>query len=342
MNRANEIEEQAAVWLVKLDAQGSPEKWAALDAWLAQSPRHRAAFLRLSVAWRRTDQLRRVRPIDPHVDPDLLSPHARPATRRRRWLRPGWAIGTAAAAAIALLAIAVANYSTAPAGRAEIYATQIDKPREEIILQDGTKVVLNTNSEVRVSFTPTHREVKLVRGEALFQVAHNVQRPFDVVAGIATVRAVGTAFSVRVRDRTYVDVLVTEGRVMLNPPSNTTLGAGQGARLVRSQVEAVWAIDDADRDRSLAWVHGRLEFDGRQTLSQAVDEVNRYTSRHIVIADPEIGARRVSGVFEVLKPDEFIRAVEAAYGLRARSTDSILGRRVIRLEEREAPMKSSD
>src|SRR3954454_16481883 len=72
--RANEIEEQAAEWVARIDLRGTPEVWSALDAWLNKSPRHRAAFLRLSVAWRRADELKKLAPLSGAADPDLLDP----------------------------------------------------------------------------------------------------------------------------------------------------------------------------------------------------------------------------------------------------------------------------
>src|SRR5262252_6680033 len=72
--RANDIEQQAAEWVARIDLRGTPEEWTALDAWLNTSPRHRAAFLRLSVAWRRADELKKLAPANGVVDPDLLDP----------------------------------------------------------------------------------------------------------------------------------------------------------------------------------------------------------------------------------------------------------------------------
>src|SRR6185312_7486227 len=72
---AEHIEETAAGWVTRIDLHGTPDEWARLDAWLAASPRHRAAFLRLSVAWRRADQLRHLASLGSEVDEDLLDPH---------------------------------------------------------------------------------------------------------------------------------------------------------------------------------------------------------------------------------------------------------------------------
>jgi transmembrane sensor len=338
MKRANDIEEEAAKWLVQLDSQGSPERWAALDAWLSSNPRHRAAFLRLSVAWTRSDNLRRLRPLEGGVDPDLLSAHSRRSREWAGWLRPRWGLGVVTAA-LAVVALGVMLWTRSEARDAESYATQIDKPAEEFILQDGSSVVLNTNSQVRVKFTPDHREVKLLRGQALFKVTHSTERPFDVVAGDATVRAVGTEFSVRVSDASSkVDVLVTEGRVALNPPWSATLAAGQAASLNGASLQTR-DVEGDEIARSLAWVEGNLIFSGA-TLNEVVSQFNQYNRRRMVIPDPALGRKRVSGTFSAFDPQSFLDAAGPAMGVSGRVTDSFFGPRVIRLEATEATNRS--
>jgi transmembrane sensor len=246
----------------------------------------------------------------------------------------------AAAAAIGFVAAGLALWSVPEAGGTELYATQIDKPAQEFILQDGSTVVLNTNSQVRVRFTPTHREVRLLQGQALFKVSHNSERPFDVVAGSATVRAVGTQFLVRMRDRSAVEVLVTEGRVTLNPPSSATLGAGEAARLVGERVTQ-WTIEGEDIVRKLAWTDGFLSFNG-ETLGEVVMEFNQVNRRRMVIPDPAVGAIPVAGRFNALDPESFIEAIGTTLGVRGHVSDSFFGPRVIRLEATEAPKNRSD
>lgn len=339
MKRASEIEEEASKWLVQLDSQGSPERWAALDAWLNANPRHRAAFLRLSVAWTRSDALRRMRPLDAPVDPDLLSRNARRRRERPAWLRPQWVLG-ATAAAIGIVALGSSLWNRSEARDTDIYASQLEEPAKEIILQDGSSVVLNTDSEVRVRFTPNHRQVNLLRGEALFKVTHNAARPFDVVAGRATVRAVGTAFSVRVLDRSRVDVLVTDGRVALNPPTGGTLDKGEAALLIGASVQRR-QVESDDLDRNLSWIEGQLVFEG-ESLSEAVSQFNRYNALRMVIPDSALGARRVVGTYDAFKPESFLRIMGPAIGVRGHISDPFFGPRVIRLEAAEAPTNRSD
>jgi transmembrane sensor len=182
-------------------------------------------------------------------------------------------------------------------------------------------VSLNTNTRVRVALTEKQRRVEILQGEAQFEVAHDTQRPFLVTAGNTVVRAVGTAFVVRKRNEESVDVLVSEGRVVINPPSVTLVSAGQMAQ-VRKRVVTTRAIDDITR--RLAWIGGMLIFRD-ETLSEAVGEFNRYNHRQLVIADPAIASRRIGGAFKANNPDNFATAVQRMFAIEARVDESAFG-----------------
>src|SRR5262249_47558599 len=179
------------------------------------------------------------------------------------------------------------------------------------------------------------REIVLERGEALFTVAHDVQRPFAVTAGDTVVRAVGTAFSVRLRDHQQVDVLVTEGRVAIDPaddsvdaklpepvpvPNASTLSAGEAVSIKAHRQLRVLKIADEDVSRKIAWTQGRILF-GRVTLAEAVAEFNRYNRRQLVIDDPAVAGIRIGGAFEATDLDSFVAALEA-FGIRALNAPS--------------------
>ncbi len=108
----------------------------------------------------------------------------------------------------------------------EVYATTADS-YQRVTLADGSVAELNASSEIKVNYTPADRRVQLVRGEAHFTVAKNKERPFWVQAGTVKVRAVGTAFDVRITER-EIDVLVTEGKVTL--AKNNPIGAADMSR----------------------------------------------------------------------------------------------------------------
>jgi transmembrane sensor len=362
MSNASEFEAQAASWLVRREAADfSTADQAAFDAWLAADPRHRAIFLRLESAWRRADRLNRLRPLDGEVDEDLLarSPFVRidefdaldttrrspgsadtlaPAaidTAETRASRRPWFLPLAAAAALAIVAVAVGTWFALQRTGWHQYATDFGG-FERIVLDDGSVVHLNTNSVMRVRFTPEYRQVVLDRGEALFKVAHEAMRPFDVQAAGTTVRAVGTEFSVRVREaqesgggQKDIEVLVKEGRVAIDPgpppkgpeplralPSSIpTLSAGETVTISAKRLR-VAKVDEADVSKKLSWTEGRLWFE-RQRLADVVAEFNRYNRRQMEIADPAIADRRIGGGFDATDLESFIAALERTLDVRA-------------------------
>jgi transmembrane sensor len=205
--------------------------------------------------------------------------------------------------------------------------------RERIELADGSTVDLNTNTELNARISDSRREIMLARGEALFHVAHDAKRPFYVVAAGTVVRAVGTAFSVRIRDPEHVDVLVAEGRVAVGAPGteanfeNPTLldrarmvSAGEAATVRPNSPILVRALPSQDVTRKLAWIAGHLDFQG-ETLDDAVQEFNRYNQRQITIADPSIVNMRIGGIFSTTDLQSFSDALQK-FGIRAQVGDN--------------------
>ena len=224
----------------------------------------------------------------------------------------------------------------------DVYTTALAE-RKTIDLEDGSRVSLNTKSRVSVDFDERSRTVRLERGEALFDVAHDADRPFVVQVNGAEVRAIGTAFNVRLRSR-MVEVMVTEGEVHLKaeePRSSAArresdgsvaprsgsdqrqrgdrhemvLPAGRAAVVAAGVVEEVALSEDAIR-RRIAWRDGVIELQG-ETLAQAVEEFNRYSDAGLVIADPSLARLRVGGRFHTDEADRFVNALETHFSIRA-------------------------
>jgi len=212
----------------------------------------------------------------------------------------------------------------------EHYTSGIGEVRR-IALEDGSTMLLNTATEVAVQFSERQRNIRLIRGEALFEVAHDTARPFLVRVNDIAVRAVGTAFAVRL-EAAQVDVTVTEGIVEVAEPT-TALGSNQAtsaASLPKAQRVAanervviglagapeVRPIAPAEADRQLAWRQGLVSFDG-ESLQAAVAEINRHNRRQIVIDDPALAAKPVVGIFRATDLDGFSAA--AAEALKARA-----------------------
>jgi transmembrane sensor len=312
MTTARDIEQRAALWLVRREEPGwSPAEQAALDQWLEESMAHKAAYWRLDHGWREAD---RIGALGPATGDDDAAP-----SRFTRW-RP-WA---AAAGLAGLLAFGAAELSpTAPEPVAHLrFATAVGGHRI-VPLVDGSRIELNTATAMRAAVSSEHREVWLDRGEAYFEIAHLEGRPFVVHAGSRTVTVLGTKFSVR-RDGDKVTVSVVEGRVKVDdarqPDAVPTaiLTAGDVA-VARGPSTLLAAKSEESVESTLAWRGGMLNFD-RTSLAGAAAEFNRYNRRQIVIADPETANIRIGGTFQAANVDTFVRLLRDAYGLRIDSS----------------------
>ncbi|MBU1345432.1 MAG: FecR family protein [Alphaproteobacteria bacterium] len=295
------IDAQAAAWLARLHGPAEDEVRPALAAWLAEDGAHAAAFERANEAWA-------ILPRAARYDEEELN--ARSSSRRPRGLR------LALAACLPLmLGLGVLWWSLVSAGA---YAT---RPGEQKVatLRDGSRIALNTDTQVDVQFDDGRRRIELDRGEAMFEVAHDAARPFVVVAGDTRVQAIGTVFIVR---RTGEDVVVTliKGKVVVSHDSQRVQGRSPqpvmlrpGERLTDPH-DGLTRIEPESVEAATAWRRGQTIF--RDTpLGSAVSDLNRYGGPPIVIDDPRVAALKVSGVFATNAAD-FAEAIAALHGLR--------------------------
>jgi transmembrane sensor len=309
---------EAAEWLIRLDADTPPsqEELRALGEWLHRSPAHREELESIAALWGRMNILT-----------ELAVPLGKP-----RWQRAGALLATATAAMIIILIGVMIVRSQAPDPMLEtngLYATAVGQQSTRK-LADGSQVMLNTNSQIKVEYGEASRNVYLLQGEALFTVAKNPQRPFRVYAGSGLIEAVGTAFSVYLQG-TQVNVAVTEGRVMLatanaaSPQSLGVVSAGEvatirspmadspaGSVAVLQELEPIPPQALAQR---LAWQSGILMFRG-ETLENVVKELGRYTTVSIEIPDETIRSMRVGGRFPVGETESMLAALESNFNLR--------------------------
>jgi len=224
---AKAIRREAAEWLALREARGfTLSEHAAFAEWCATDPRHGAVFSEVESAWRTFDRLAAY----PHSadladDPDLLAPPRRRRLPRRILPAAGWRAaqgGLLAAAAACVVALVLWLSPWRPPQVADASPPDIVQVVPNLLrLPDGSTVELNAGSKVIEAFTFEERRVRLVHGEAHFTVAKNAERPFIVEASGVAVRAVGTAFNVRL-DPANVEVVVTEGTVRVDSPSPAT------------------------------------------------------------------------------------------------------------------------
>jgi transmembrane sensor len=325
-----DTEAEATRWLIRLDAARSPELIAEHAKWMAESARNRVAYMKLSLAWKRLDAFRRMRPLDRsgEVDPDLLKRRAKRsrgfgpalAMLRAAWL-PRLGVGIAIVAAFAILVAALVEPSSQIS-----YSTPIGG-RQHVILDDGSVLDLNTNTEVRVQFTAAQRKILLDRGEVLLSVAHDASRPMEVVAAGIVSRAVGTKFSVRLYDNASVETLVTEGRVLVlreqrlmglsaaPKPIARTLVPGDRI-FVDARTARITRLSPKEIERTLQWTTGRISFH-EEKLSEVIREVNRYNTRKLVILDRKVAGTRIGGGFDTSHADTYAEDLIKFFGPKA-------------------------
>jgi transmembrane sensor len=320
--------DEAAGWVLRQDRGLTAAEQDAFSQWLARDSRHGAELARFRRHWQRLDPLADWRPEhSARPNPDLLAPKAAPVRRSPGW----WLIGLAAAATVALMLWREGPGREAGRTPAAVAAAPAEPVATRRVLEDGTVVELNRGAMLTEHFTAAERRVRLTAGEAHFTVTKDSARPFVVAARGMDVRAVGTAFNVRLA-AAAVEVLVTEGRVQVDdvrpaaaePETRAAavvplLEAGQRAVVsLAPQPEPVRIalLTAGEIERVLAWQHRLLEFNAAP-LADVVAEFNRRNAVQLVVADPELAAVRITTSFQSDNIDGFVRLLELGFGARA-------------------------
>ncbi len=316
--------EVAAVWWKRLQKDPAVELSTEFLDWVAE-PTNCRAFKAVENTMAALD--------DFGATPNILDMRRSALTHLRnagfkRWLTARTI--TRVAAMLLVTAIfgggALYVYSRQPSS----YETEIGE-RRIVALADGSRISLDSDSEVDVRYSDAARTIVLNKGRARFDVAHDVKRPFTVTAGTKTVVAVGTSFNV---ERLGSTVLVTliQGHVLIKdsgapsqpmpdvtkPAPAHTVSLTAGEQLVAvADIKPV--VSMADLTDATAWEAGHLVFRG-ETLAEAVERVNRYTD-HPIAVDPSVASIRISGVFNAGDVGSFVSAITGYFPVQA-TTDS--------------------
>jgi transmembrane sensor len=320
---------EASVWVTRLHGP-SRTRQMELDclAWQAKSPANRLAFERATEVWQ--------------LVPNLPSAQAYAAVARAKRGPPaapkgrlGWraaALGVGALAGVAVLAVGLGVQGVLgpwwPGG--EAYTTAFGEQRQ-VLLADGTRLWMNTETRLRVKLDAQARTVEVEAGEALFEVAHDAQRPFVVHAAASEVVALGTVFSVRLSPEAQpgpqalavallqgqVAVRASAGEQGLAPAAPIVMQPGQRVRLVAANggTAPVQQLDSPHVEQLLAWRQNEAAFDD-VPLAEAVAEMNRYSRTPIVLsAQAAAAGKRVSGLFRTGDNLAFASAAAKLHGL---------------------------
>jgi transmembrane sensor len=304
------VRAEAATWVARLhDDQRGPDSEARLHTWLNENEEHRRAFSRLTQVWERAGE------IGLRAQGNMFESRRGQNSRFIPW-------AAAVGASLVLTVIGTLYWSD----NALVTGVGQEKIR---LLRDGTRIALNTDTRIEVNYDERARRVRLIRGEARFDVSKRPTWPFLVSVGDHVIRALGTSFIVRHDDIQDLSVILVEGQISVAPITPNDEARPQGAqilapgqRLIISQQHAS-AMDRPELARVTAWERGRVDFE-ETTLADAVDEINRYTTTHVTIANAAVAQLRIGGVFRAGDSDEFVKVVTAAFGLRADRNGSVI------------------
>jgi len=344
------IAEQAAEWLVANDAGSLDERQSAvLVAWLKASPTHVEEFLGMSVIARDL----RAACADPEFAADrLLAGVAARDTRVREswWLRTiatlrGWSpsrwqaaagalavLGVVSVGLLALRALRPVAPGSVPAPVTTLHFETRHGEQQTRRLADNSLVHLNTDTAVTIRYSGSERLVTLTSGEAEFDVVHERERAFRVLAGPAEVVDLGTRFDVR-REQSATLVTVVEGRVAVAPApvgpaasANSTAGAAPAFVQLRGGEQLRVAQDSwpatpvaVDAQRATAWLHRQIVFE-REPLERVAAEFNRYAPTPIEIVTPKLRDLQISGVFATDDSAAFVAFLRSLEGVQVEVT----------------------
>jgi len=332
-----EVAAEAAVWIARLHGPNrSPRMECECLAWQARSAAHRLAFERCTDVW---EAVPRIRLADAYATASSAGPVADVSGRPLRPGRSRWVFPLMFAVLVAGAALWVQPWRETGI----LHATGVGE-QQLVVLDDGTRMSLNTDTRVRVRIDPSLRSVTVQGGEALFEVAKDARRPFVVRVAGSEVVALGTVFSVRLAGKgaqahDALAVTLIEGQVTVRPASDgrangvapataLAMQAGERMRLVKGagapDGPAIQQVDRPHLEQATAWTRSQAFFDDA-SLADAVAEMNRYNRTPIVlVGGASIAQLRVSGLYRTGDSAGFARAVAALHGLVVREPEGRL------------------
>ncbi len=315
----------AGSWIARMDRGLSTAEEELLQEWMHAHPKNAEVVLSMTRNWDEMDEMSRLAKLFPEHSAEPKS------QRRLAWV-------TAAATVAVVMAVATllpsvrsvvgSGETTLVALHADTYETTVGG-HSTVTLSDGTIVVLNTNSRLLVSYSDRARVLSLERGEIHVEVAEDVSRPLSVIADNRILQAVGTAFSVQITHEQQIELVVTEGQVVVGiqasgdqasdaPPilvqsSANTIAAGEEI-VLGTAVETAMAVSAEDIEVKLSWREGRLIFRG-ESLEAALTEVERYTTVRFVFLEQDLKTREVTGRFRAGDVDGLLIALRTNFNI---------------------------
>ncbi len=304
------IQQQACEWISMLDRGLTANEEQLFKIWINTSQAHRDDLFEMARTW---DDLSVMNQLS-----GLFPLHQGLAPKRQTWFD---VYSRALAASLVFVFIGSVGWFLQAQFSANDVQPQIAQlsantavgEHRTINLNDGSIIHLNTNSEVEVDYTEQQRHIRLIKGEAHFDVAHDQSRPFIVQAKDNSITAVGTAFNVQISEQNQLELIVTEGKVLVKPVGllaaqdsvqqvnqlsrdGELMTAGNKA-IISQQKLHKQTFSQQQIQQDLAWQQGMLVFHG-EPLAEALHEISRYTAISFDLADEKVKQRRVAGYFK--------------------------------------------
>jgi transmembrane sensor len=307
--------DEASLWIARLDRGLSEQEEKELRQWMKKDLENQRVLIKLAQLWDKMDRL------------ILLSDVFQVAKAKKKVPYYQYA-----AACFFVLTLGVGLWYLHLGSTDKItenfYQTLVGE-QQEIKLSDGSTLILNTDSQVKIMYSKKQRLVFLNRGEIHIDVAHAPERPLSVIAGSKVVQAVGTAFDVQMLGQEKVRLWVTEGRVLVTERqvdniiplqkieelSADVIAVSKGEKMILTAAsKKVEKVDESDMSAQLSWRQGNIVFRG-ETLDEAVLEFSRYSDKKFIIADESLRNVRVAGVFKIGDTDRLLNTLKSNFSI---------------------------
>lgn len=319
------IDDEASIWLVRLDNGNlSSQSRKELKAWLLADKGHPIALKAMTSIWDDMDDVLMM------ADEQSFN-YVSLWTLLQPMIKP-----FALAASISFFAVFI--WLAMPVSvQKNSYATIVGE-HMTAEFDDGSVIHLNTNSRIDTAFSDNERIIKLIKGEALFEVAHDPSRPFIVYAGDRLVQAIGTKFVVHLKSEN-VQVTVTDGKVKMSKVAlNKTIAdvielsdtaikkddiyitKGEKVVIGDNQAPTLTHIKPANIERLLSWLDGQLIF-VNEDLYDVIQDINRYIDIEIVLKDPSLHHIPISGRFDLEDSEALIEAIALSFNMESQWLD---------------------
>lgn len=317
--------EEANRWVLRMEEGLTDQDERALKAWLSANPQNVSVFLETAEVWDESASLSQLAELFP-------LPRSRPVLRPRlAWAAPV----LIALTAVTFFLLPIEDFDRFGLRDATVLSEEIQQfetaigEQSTVVLADGTVVVLNTNSQIEVAYSSSARVLHLIRGEIHVEVFDDPARPLSVLAADRIVQALGTAFSVEITQNQQIDLVVTEGAVVvavratsvqgltapprLPPSDQNTINAGENL-LIGSTDELITQVTAEEIEVKLSWREGSLTFSS-EPLENALQEMERYTTVKFVFIDEDLKTQAVSGRFRAGDVEALLVALRLQFNI---------------------------